>query len=439
MTNRESIFKLVEENFSLNDNSLNKFKQVLFNKEERLKYIPEDVHPHLDENFRIRKKLPRNLKPKMDNGWGEFKTVFRSFLAYSGVEVSYLDFSRNKIRINKNEYRLFKYIKSWYKNEDNRTMVQELLNFVGRYIDEGISEEELYNELDMAFKVITESIGVHKIPERDLEIVVSYNFEDWFLSATEESWTSCLNLESNFSRCFWTGLPGTIIDKNRALIYVTDGRQKFYHYSDSSIKAERIITRSWLIYTDKDEYLPVRFYPSNFLQEAAFNDIFPINIREGVELHEEIIDYITKYPIDLLSNKLNESVYIYIDKGSFVNKDNEVYISSSNMSGMKTMLFMDKNINDRLMQPATFYNFEGGLSLLSSGYTEIINYHRRFELEEEFEDSYEINDILYCDSVSIPKVDYPKHMTPESEYNSSTTLSMDISQLNSFLSFFQND
>jgi len=92
------------------------------------------------------------------------------------------------------------------------------------------------------FQKIVEIIGKYKkTANKKYELVVSLNPVDWLLASTSESWSSCLSLESNYF--YWIGLPALINDKNRALIYITDGKKKKY----KNIIIDRFITRSWLL------------------------------------------------------------------------------------------------------------------------------------------------------------------------------------------------
>ena len=98
-------------------------------------------------------------------------------------------------------------------------------------------------ELDTIIK-FNQSISEKRFPiGKELQIVLSLNFADWFLCSTAESWTSCLDLKSSHQSAFWASLPGLIIDKNRALVYITDGTKKEF----CGITTDKFITRSWIL------------------------------------------------------------------------------------------------------------------------------------------------------------------------------------------------
>jgi hypothetical protein len=392
-SNDEIIFNLVKNHFSLDNKSLKRFENIIFNKEERLKYIPENVIPYLDENLRIRKELSFEEKSNLDTGWFKFKDFFHRFME-THPRVNYENFYYNKISVGKNDFKLFKYVKKWYIEKDCDEYTFELLSCSGIYLPSD-EESSPIKYIEDAFKIITEDIGQHKLPDRNLEIVISYNYTDWFLSATAENWSSCLNLESSYEKCFWAGLPGIIIDKNRALMYVTDGRDKYYNFNDEiSLSSERLINRSWLILTDEDMYLPIRFYPSNFLMGVNFNDYFPeLDISNDELYYNHYTKYVSKYPLNLLFNKYGESVFIYIDKGNFATKNDELYITGDESGGVRTIILpLEGNIKNTRIYNSTKYEYTDGLSMLVSNSEEIFQYHlcHRFIEDYSEEKAFEI-------------------------------------------------
>lgn len=143
-----------------------------------------------------------------------------------------------------------------------------------------VDTEKFFDYIDLdvlkeAIRKIYEKIGVSRAPTRKLYFVLSLNFADWFLASTGENWSSCLNLESSYEECFWKGLPALIEDKNRCMVYLTDGKIKNY----KGIKTYHIISRSWgLLVRNKPEnkiFLSmVRSYPNNFDFETLFREHF---------------------------------------------------------------------------------------------------------------------------------------------------------------------
>lgn len=143
----------------------------------------------------------------------------------------------------------------------------EKIHIYGANLDEIQEKINASNSIEIIKKLIGltvdlefEYIGENKLPKRELEIVLSCNFVDWFLCSTSESWSSCLNLESNYH--YWSGLPALAVDKNRAMIYITDGTKKEY----KGIETDKFLSRAWVILNDYGKMVPVRFYPNQYLE-----------------------------------------------------------------------------------------------------------------------------------------------------------------------------
>lgn len=105
-----------------------------------------------------------------------------------------------------------------------------------RYIHE-ISEERIRNR----FSSIVEK---KPFSSKQLELVFTLNYADWFMASTGDSWTSCISLYSTYDECFWTGLPTLIGDKSRAMVYITEKngpKKEFY-----GIKVDKFHVRTWM-------------------------------------------------------------------------------------------------------------------------------------------------------------------------------------------------
>ena len=239
LKNKFKIYKIVKNHFSLTDYSLKLFKYRLFLEP----HIAPEYSKIIKDSKDLRKKIliSDNLSflSKIDKGWETFINNFRSFC--KKYPLSYEDFKKNKVTINSQQIKLQKAILNFYIN--NRNEDEILFSF-----------ERNFNEYEI--KNIFEIIGSKKIGNKNkLYLVLSLNFADWFLCSTKESWTSCLNLDSDYENAYWTGLPGLIGDKNRALVYLTDGTKKEYE----GIIVDKIISRSWILTVrEKKQESPVK-------------------------------------------------------------------------------------------------------------------------------------------------------------------------------------
>ena len=171
-------------------------------------------------------------------------------------------------------------------------------------------------------------------PKKDMELVISCNPADMFMASTSEKWGSCINVDSDYAEAYWAGLPGAIIDKNRAIAYITDGQKKEYN----GIVVDRFIARTWLLTMRSKKYhrsfiQVVREYPisvnfagllnSTFEGKYLFDNHFPTGITGG--------SIISKYKFETLYHNVDGYVkklcYIYLDTTSikFAKKGKAAY------------------------------------------------------------------------------------------------------------------
>ena len=337
----------------------------------------DDVYMNLLEkynaiDYRIEFPLNKELRKKIDEGWKLFKEYFYEFI--NAYNIKYEDFDNGYIVENKNRRKIYRVIREFYLEDEN--LAQSLLisldgftmSILKRSREEGRIPEELYQEefstlYNNALKEMFEKIGIVKLPKRNLKVVLSLNFIDWFLCASGEKWSSCLNLNSTHEGAFWYGLPGTIVDKNRAMLYITDGSQKEFH----GITAEKIISRSWIVLTDQNELQIIKFYPQKFSNDLSLlHNIFPDDINYLLE-DPEVHYFTSKYPIEPIRNKEGEGIFIYQDKTGF-NIDKYITNKAERQNGI--FIF---NENDEIVEDTKLIYTEGLSGLIESN-TEILDY-----------------------------------------------------------------
>lgn len=286
MSNNSIIISLVEKHFSLEEESLDRFKERINNT------FVDPIYSNLGLND-LRKKikiLPEEYE-MFDEGWSLFKTLYSEF--YEKYKISYDEFSSGLCEGTK----LSKKIILFYRDTTS----------------------------DLFYSIAEKNsrIGKKRLPKiKDLYIVLSINFADWFLCSTSEDWSSCIDLESTYQSSFWSGLPGLVIDKNRALFYLTDGVKKEYN----GIKTDRFISRTWALLDKNDCINTIKEYPlsiiSNILLKSKFGKVLEITP-----------DFVSKYPLDFLYNKRGYSIFPYLDKSKIKKIRNEYYIAGSDIHG----------------------------------------------------------------------------------------------------------
>jgi hypothetical protein len=263
LKNKFRIYNIVKNNFGLAEESLKLFRFRLFQEPHIAPEYAKILEGSKDP-LRLRVDITGHLNflEDMDSGWREFRRQFAPFIFH--YKMTYSDFRENKVRINKQEMKIQKALVSYYATAKSTGDRWE------HHHSKGCIQSHM------------ESIGKCKLSnKKKTELVLSLNFADWFLCSTKETWGSCLNLESDYESTFWSGLPGLIGDKNRAMLYLTDGIKKNYH----GIEVDRIMSRSWI--------LTVRPKVKNSHREDRSNSMF---LKVG--------EYPTRMGLDNMAEKL---------------------------------------------------------------------------------------------------------------------------------------
>lgn len=348
--NLSIIEDLVKKHFDLNDESLKLFKEKLYDRP-----IPENVKNDLDESLRIRVKIKKNdyeLKEAFDTSW----SIFRDFLiklkiydsSYTNIlyHISYEDYINNKLSFENQNYKLYKFIINKFKENS---------------IDLSYIKEEL------------QRIDTFKLPNKDFEIVLSFNYADWFLSATNEKWSSCLNLNSTFDASYWANLPGIVNDSNRGMLYITDGKKKNFH----GIEVDRIIARSWVMLDFSNNFNLVKFYPISMVNN---NNIHKLNSLFNENINFTFISYdqikLLKNKIRLLRNNSQETVYPFQDC-STIEKNGNLFQIKMNLDVKGNQYFDSNNHEDVGKQ----YLFSDGLDYLIRSNRNIYEFNHNSSLK----------------------------------------------------------
>lgn len=184
-------------------------------------------------------------------------------------------------------------------------------------LNEKKNKDILSKLIEEVIRITMEVASQYKIPRSDLEVVFSRNFADWFLCSTEENWSSCLSLKSNYHACFWSGIPGLLGDPNRIMIYVTDGSKKEY----KGIKTDRFISRAWGLYSEDNEFNVTRWYDQKKIKHKDICNFsgWPIRPRTGE-------DFRSLDPLDPIYFENGQSSFIYIDNGYITREGGEFYL-----------------------------------------------------------------------------------------------------------------
>jgi hypothetical protein len=275
-SNREVLYEIVKKYFAFSKEGFEKFEYYLKNPYDKMDGLYKSIIKD-EENLKTRFELPLCYYERFDEGWRIFRAKFPYIV--NKFNINYSNFRDNKIIIDKNERKLVKYLEKFIFEDCSLEQRKELFPY------DYLNVEKLRN----FFATTINDIGAKKISKGKMELVFTMDIADWFLCSTAEKWSSCINLESQYEGNYWSGLPGLIGDKNRAMIYITDGFKKTY----LGITTDRYLSRSWVL-LGKDNILQiVKFYPSSMIEDRKIKDFTNINFRAEINQSFE-----SKYPID---------------------------------------------------------------------------------------------------------------------------------------------
>jgi hypothetical protein len=276
--------------------------------------------------------------------------------------ITYNNYKTNKIKIEKNDFKLFKFLEKINKIN--------ILNKYNNNINISISNSKLEQLItsDMMLEInefknkLNQIIKIKSTKNNNLKFVISRNYNDFFLSATNQKFTSCLDLNSiNFENANWIGLPSLFTDNNRAICYITDNTKVNYY----DIESLKMYSRSWLLLTDTNEINIANIYPSSTLEnyyqviiETIFNKKTFIGNKQNTK---------SKYPIKpiWLENNILCNIYQDSSKLEFIN--NDLYHNFSEKGFSK----INKNNEEYDLEEI---QFNGSLNYLISKNKSILEY-----------------------------------------------------------------
>lgn len=369
-SNYSNIIELVKNYFSLDNKSLEEFKEKM----SVGTTADDEIREKLDNNFRIEKTLSLNEAESFDDSWKMFKYYFGEYCIEK--KITYSEFLMNSRVNQKNVSKISKDILNYYNNED--TVLKEIkLNNNAFYISDVLSE-----------------INNLRLPKKKLKFVISFNLSDMFMCSTGQEWTSCLNLDSRYFGCYWLGLASLPFDKNRCIMYLTSQNDK--PNKVFGIEVEKMYKRTFGLLDNSNRINILKWYPSNFLTEKylkEINEIIPyFNFKKIGN------DFTPKHSTNLPSLKRDsqgkkKNVYVYQDK-TFIQDNTLIFNNEKN----------HQYFDDGHSSFGSFINCDGGLRKLMDSQEEVIDYIKEERscagCEEYFPVSsmHEFDGRLYCES-----------------------------------------
>lgn len=233
-------------------------------------WAPVDELKWLDQyqDRRFIREIKDEEREYFDRGWHELRE------AKPDLKISYRDFVDNKIEIDGQRRKLFKYIND---------------------------------------KELSELVGKYKLPKTKLYLVISTNFDDFLMCSTDNSWTACTNLKTGDFR--YTTI-GNIFTKGRFIAYVTDLKPKSF----KGLESYNMFYRCFGFINKSGEMVGNIWYPIKTYM--AFKD-------EHFKCVTAVEDKSAKYKIDKVFNDYGFFVYPYLDYSVLDTDSGNYYFSDS--------------------------------------------------------------------------------------------------------------
>lgn len=201
---------------------------------------------------RFVRKLTDEEREHFDLGWYELKK------AKPELEITYQDFVDNKIIIDKQPRKLFKYLND---------------------------------------KELSELVGKYKLPKTDLYVVISTNFDDFLMCSTGNNWTACTDLRTGDFR-YTTA--GNIFLDGRFIVYITDLKPKEFE----GLQSFNMFFRCFGFVNEDGKMVSNIWYPIK--EYMSVDSLGVISVKEAANKR-------SKYGINIVFNKYDAFVYPYLD------------------------------------------------------------------------------------------------------------------------------
>lgn len=401
--------KIVLNHFGLDADSRRYFSEQVKNPD-----LPE-VYLNAFKKFgssRIVIDIPDSVEEKMDYSWSNiFKKKMHAFINKYGF--TYSDYKNNRIEIDKNVYKTPKALNKFYREEvfnfaestvkemqhvfDKKGYVQnvmskalydssisflnvssvmrnlrDLILLKDMFINEEYdslheSKEDVVNainaytsnierEVEETINYVWRDCSNSKFTKsNNLKVVISFNYADWFLCSTGESWGSCLNLNGS-SANYWYGLPGLIGDKNRVMIYITNGEKKNCY----GIQTDKFLYRTWALLDNEERLNIVRWFPREDIGNDSLYDLIQEKTGWKINRYKTLADngdFTSLHELNLIYSNDNISLFPYLDYADFTSGE-ETYI----ISGESGMLHKKKGGNGNVYLDE-YYSYDDFCSL----------------------------------------------------------------------------
>ena len=206
-----------------------------------------ELDKYLKLNSQRRAWFELELCREVDRSYKEYLQMLR----YHAAD-GYLDKTSKCYRAILDKYNLLNY--NTYKLGKVKKDKQEFKLF------KFLLQEKLLSEAEVIYISSKKASNKNK-----LYFCISRNPVDYLFCATNQNFSSCESLSSDYEGAFYMGLGSLSLDPNRCIIFITDGKTRDYITKNLSFSHFGYSSRSWGVWLSDNKIFIVRYYPQELI------------------------------------------------------------------------------------------------------------------------------------------------------------------------------
>lgn len=114
--------------------------------------------------------------------------------------------------------------------------------------------------------------------------VLSKNPVDFLFCSTDQSFSSCLSLDSSHDGAYYMGLPAAFMDKSRYAFFIMRGKSREYPLKGVPVRHFRMLSRCWCFVTEDNELVFSKVYPYSMFDLSTIKEALNYSVYKDDEL-----------------------------------------------------------------------------------------------------------------------------------------------------------
>lgn len=226
------------------------------------------------------------------------------------------------------------------------------------FIDNKIETPEISGKLFKALvkKAILlpcelDTINKLKVNEK-VFFCISRNIIDFLFASTHQNYTSCLNLESEYDASYYMSLPAMILDPNRYICFITDGKLSKHTIKDTEFKHFKYLQRAWCLAMNDGGLFIERNYPA---EKISFSDCFDFLGFHSYGYHNNLNHF---------KNDEIQSLYSFKPAQFEDGADAMIYLDSVGLNRKNNLFFYDSTLSSTKGIESPDFCYKNGFNAL---------------------------------------------------------------------------